>query len=197
MTPSLKEPLHPGTGLTLWHKAPVSVRVLVVFPCVRDGGNFPAYPDAAVEGYGPALCCAGPRLLLTLTSASSMQENKPGNPVPHPRVPPTPRHWPVLHPLYLPAGYKGVFPSPPRTCHPAFLGNLRFPGSRRLAGVMTQGGSVGHLACSKLHPLPHPHQKNMWDDPHPPFPSSSELSPQMSSPVANTHLSATALWPHG
>lgn len=52
MTPSLKEPLHPGTGLTLWHKAPVSVQVLVVFPCVRGGGNFLVLPEAAVEGYG-------------------------------------------------------------------------------------------------------------------------------------------------
>lgn len=64
MTLSLQEPLHPETCLAFWHKAPVSVPVLGVVPCVRDGGNFPAQPELQTLQWR-AGCSAAPGLLLT------------------------------------------------------------------------------------------------------------------------------------
>lgn len=113
MTLSLKEPLHPQTCLALWHKAPVSVLVLRVVPCVRDGGNFPAQPELQTLQWR-AGCSAAPGLLLTPHPCLLTAGQQAWDPCTLPSV--SPLRWAVSLLLHLPAGCKGVLPSSLQTC---------------------------------------------------------------------------------
>lgn len=124
----------------------MSIRVLVIFPFVGDGGNFPAYPGlqslqwtarsqlAEVLPQGPTR---------PSPSAFPKQESSLGSL--HPSQSPFHRRLAMLLPLHLPAGYRECFPLP------GLLRTLAAQNSRKVLScrpVMAQVSGASHCFAS-------------------------------------------------